>query len=195
MKIAVLGAGMVGRTMAIDLASSFDVTSFDVSDESIQLLRERNPSIKVKYADLKDYNKYAKWLEGFDIVVTAVPGFMGFDTLKAVINCGKDVADISFFPKMFCSLINWQEKKKVTVITDVGVAPGMSNLILGYYNEEMVVTNFECYVGGLPKIRKKPFEYKAPFSPIDVIEEYTRRSDNGFIVTKPALSEREVYGF
>jgi lysine 6-dehydrogenase len=43
MKIAVLGAGMVGRTIAIDLATSFDVTSFDVSKESIQLLKERNP--------------------------------------------------------------------------------------------------------------------------------------------------------
>ena len=29
-------------------------------------------------------------------------------------------------------------------------------------------------VGGLPKIKKWPFCYKAPFSPIDVIEEYTR---------------------
>jgi lysine 6-dehydrogenase len=86
----------------------------------------------------------------------------------------------------------------VTVITDVGVAPGMSNFIVGRYNEEMTITNFECYVGGLPKIRKKPFEYKAPFSPIDVIEEYTRPArlkENGFIVTKPALSEREYMDF
>ena len=184
--------------MAIDLASSFDVTSFDVSEESIQLLKERNPSIQIKHADLKDYKKYPKWLEGFDIVVTAVPGFMGFDTLKTVINCGKDVADISFFPEDVLQLDKLAREKKVTVITDVGVAPGMSNLILGHYNEEMTVTNFECYVGGLPKIRKKPFEYKAPFSPIDVIEEYTRPArlkENGFIVTKPALSEREYMDF
>jgi len=198
MKIAVLGAGMVGRTMAIDLASSFNVTSFDVSEESIQLLKERNPSIQVKQADLKDYDKYPKWLEGFDIVVTAVPGFMGFDTLKTVISCGKSVADISFFPEDVLQLDKLAKEKKVTVITDVGVAPGMSNLILGHYDEEMTVTGFECYVGGLPKIRKKPFEYKAPFSPIDVIEEYTRPArlkENGFIVTKPALSEREYMDF
>jgi saccharopine dehydrogenase-like NADP-dependent oxidoreductase len=74
----------------------------------------------------------------------------------------------------------------------------MSNLILGRCNEEMEVSNFECYVGGLPKIRKKPFEYKAPFSPVDVIEEYTRPArlkENGQIVTKPALSEREYMDF
>ena len=198
MKVAVLGAGMVGRTMSLDLASSFDVTSFDVSEESIQLLRERNPSIQVKQADLKDYSKYPKWLEGFDIVLTAVPGFMGFDTLKAVINCGKNVADISFFPEDVLQLDQLAKDKRVTVITDIGVAPGMSNLILGHHCEEMTVTNFECYVGGLPKIRKKPFEYKAPFSPVDVIEEYTRPArlkENGQIIVKPALSEREYMDF
>src|SRR5689334_13093670 len=168
MKIAVLGAGMVGRTMAIDLASSFDVTSFDVSKESIQLLKERNPSIQIKQANLKDYDKYPEWLEGFDIVVTAVPGFMGFATLRTVINCGKDVADISFFPEDVLQLDKLAREKKVIVITDAGVAPGMSNLILGYYYQEMTCTNFDCYVGGLRKILKKPFECKAPFSRIDV---------------------------
>ena len=198
MKIAVLGAGMIGRTIALDLASSFSVTSFDVSEENLQLLKSRNSSIQIQRANLKDYNQYEKWLASFDIVVTAVPGFMGYDTLKTVINCGKSVADISFFPEDVLQLDNLAKEKNVTVITDVGVAPGMSNLILGRYNEEMEVTNFECYVGGLPKIRKKPFEYKAPFSPVDVIEEYTRPArlkENGQIVTKPALSEREYMDF
>ena len=198
MKVAVLGAGMVGRTIALDLASSFSVTSFDVSKENLKLLKKRKASIHIQQADLKDYDQYKDWLADFDIVVTAVPGFMGFDTLKAVINCGKNVADISFFPEDVLQLDKLAKRKKVTVITDIGVAPGMSNLILGRYNEEMNVTNFECYVGGLPKIRKKPFEYKAPFSPVDVIEEYTRPArlkENGQIVTKPALSEREFMDF
>jgi saccharopine dehydrogenase-like NADP-dependent oxidoreductase len=198
MKIAVLGAGMVGRTIALDLASSFDVTSIDVSQENLELLKDRNSFIQIRQADLKDFEKYEKWLAAFDIVVTAVPGFMGFDTLKTVINCGKNIADISFFPEDVLQLDRLAKEKNVTVITDVGVAPGMSNLILGHYNRQMNVTNFECYVGGLPKIRKKPFEYKAPFSPVDVIEEYTRPArlkENGQIVTKPALSEREYMEF
>ncbi|HEV8283990.1 MAG TPA: saccharopine dehydrogenase C-terminal domain-containing protein [Chitinophagaceae bacterium] len=198
MNIAVLGAGMVGRAMALDLVSSFTVTSFDVSEQNLQLLKERNSSIQIQQADLKQYNQYEKWLKPFDIVVTAVPGFMGFDVLRTVINCGKDVADISFFPEDVLQLNKLAKEKNVTVITDIGVAPGMSNLILGRYNEEMKIANFECYVGGLPKQRKKPFEYKAPFSPVDVIEEYTRPArlkENGQIVTKPALTEREYINF
>jgi lysine 6-dehydrogenase len=198
MNIAVLGAGMVGRAIALDLASSFTITSFDLSEQNLQLLKERNSSIQTQQADLKQYDQYAKWLAPFDIVVTAVPGFMGFDLLKAVINCRKNVADISFFPEDALQLDKLAKEKNVTVITDIGVAPGLSNLILGRYNEEITVTNFECYVGGLPKIRKKPFEYKAPFSPADVIEEYIRPArlkENGEIVTKPALSEREYINF
>ena len=198
MKIAVLGAGMIGRTIALDLSSSFAITSFDLNEENLQILKERNPSIQTQQADLKNFDKYAKWLAEFDIVVTAVPGFMGFDTLKTVINCEKNVADISFFPEDVLQLDKLAKDKNVTVITDIGVAPGLSNLFLGHYNEEMTVTRFECYVGGLPKIRKKPFEYKAPFSPVDVIEEYTRPArlkENGQIVIKPALSEREYMDF
>ncbi len=198
MNIAVLGAGMVGRAIALDLASSFKVTSFDVNAQSLQLLRERNSSIQTQLADLQQYDQYVNWLAPFDVVVAAVPGFMGFDTLRTVINCGKNVADISFFPEDALPLDKLAKEKNVAAITDIGVAPGMSNLILGHYNEEFTITNFECYVGGLPKIRKKPFEYKASFSPADVIEEYIRPSrlkENGQIVTKPALSEREYINF
>ncbi len=106
--------------------------------------------------------------------------------------------DISFFPENALELDALAKQKGVTVITDCGVAPGMSNYIIGRYNEEMIIDAFEIYVGGLPKIRKKPFEYKAPFSPVDVIEEYTRPArimENGHIVVKPALTEMEWMQF
>lgn len=198
MKIAVLGSGMVGRTMAIDLAKQHDVTSFDASDYALELLQSKSSSIKTVKADLTAYNTYSYLLKPFDLVVTAVPGFMGFEILKAVINAAKNVVDISFFPEDALQLDALAKEKNVTVITDCGVAPGVSNFVIGRYNEIMEIENFECYVGGLPKIRKKPFEYKAPFSPIDVIEEYTRPArlkENGQIVVKPALSEIELIDF
>jgi lysine 6-dehydrogenase len=198
MKIAVLGAGMVGRTMAIDLSARHEVTSFDKYQAPLDLLKERSASVRTSLADLSCFAEYNKWLEPFDLVVTAVPGFMGYKALKAVIDAGKDVVDISFFPEDVLQLDGLAKKKNVTVITDCGVAPGMSNFIIGHYNEQMTVRSFECYVGGLPKTRKKPFEYKAPFSPIDVIEEYTRPArlkENGHIIVRPALSERHYMDF
>ncbi len=198
MRIAVLGAGMVGSAIALDLASRHHVTALDVNEKNLALLSKRNPRIETQTADLKNYKSYSELLASFDLVVTAVPGFMGYKTLEAVINCSKNIVDISFFPEDVLRLDKLAKEKKVTVITDCGVAPGMSNFIIGRANEEMKIDALEIYVGGLPKVRKKPFQYKAPFSPADVIEEYTRPArlmENGFIVTKPALSEVEWIHF
>jgi saccharopine dehydrogenase-like NADP-dependent oxidoreductase len=198
MQIAILGAGMVGRAMAIDLAPTYNVTSFDVSDLALQLLTQKNKSIKTIKADLSNYSNYNSMLAGFDFVISAVPGFMGFKTLEAIINAQKNVVDISFFPENALELDALAKENDVTAVVDCGVAPGMSNLILGYHNERMKITHFECMVGGLPKKRVYPFEYKAPFSPIDVLEEYTRPAryvENSCIVTKPALSDAELIDF
>ena len=198
MQIAILGAGMVGRAMAIDLAATYSVTSFDISEHSLQLLSAKNKKIRTVKADLGNYADYDSLLNGFDYVISAVPGFMGYKTLEAIILAGKNVVDISFFPENALELDQLAKKNDVTAIVDCGVAPGMSNLVLGYYNERMKITDFECMVGGLPRKRVYPFEYKAPFSPIDVLEEYTRPAhyvENGHIVTRPALSDAELIDF
>jgi len=198
MKVAVLGSGMVGSAIAMDLSSRHHVTAFDVSDVNLVLLKKRNPRIEIQHADLRNYSSYPSLLSSFDIVVTAVPGFMGYKALEASINCRKNTVDISFFPEDVLQLDNLAKEKRVTVITDCGVAPGMSNFIIGCYNEDMKIDALEIYVGGLPKVRKKPFQYKAPFSPADVIEEYIRPArlmENGHIVVRPALSEVEWIHF
>ena len=197
MKIAVLGAGMVGRTIATDLSKDFDVTSFDKDENNLEILRTKT-NISCTATDLSKHQSFGELLKQFDLIVNAVPGFMGYKTLEAIINCGKNVADISFFPEDALALHELAVQKNITAIVDCGVAPGMSNLILGYHNSLMKIDSFECMVGGLPKKRVKPFEYKAPFSPIDVIEEYTRPAryvENGFVVTKPALSDAELINF
>ena len=198
MQIAILGAGMVGRAMALDLAAKYNVTSFDLSSDALQLLTQKNDAIKTIKTDLRNYSQYESMLKGFDFIISAVPGFMGYLTLEAIINAKKNVVDISFFPENALDLNALAKENQVTAIVDCGVAPGMSNLILGYHNERMTITNFECLVGGLPLKRVYPFEYKAPFSPIDVLEEYTRPAryvENSHIITKPALSDAELIDF
>jgi saccharopine dehydrogenase-like NADP-dependent oxidoreductase len=138
-------------------------------------------------------------VDGFDIAVNAVPGFMGFQTLKSIIETGKDVIDIAFFPEDPFELDEPAKEKGVTAIVDCGVAPGMSNVLIGHVDSLLDKTEqILIYVGGLPEIREWPYEYKAPFSPIDVIEEYIRPArfvENGRLVVRPALSEPELIDF
>ncbi|MGH8284098.1 MAG: saccharopine dehydrogenase C-terminal domain-containing protein [Gammaproteobacteria bacterium] len=196
MNICVLGAGMVGSVIARDLAHQHDVTSADLSDQT--LTRLANKGIELRRLDIGDAPALTAFVQPFDLVVCAVPGFMGYRTLKVLIEAGKDVADISFFPEDALELDALAKHKGVTALVDIGVAPGMDNIILGHHDARMNVMRFECLVGGLPKHPQPPFLYKAPFSPIDVIEEYTRPARlqrGGKIVTLPALTERENVEF
>lgn len=197
MKITVLGAGMVGRAMAIDLGTQHEVTAADISAANLDLL-EGKPGITCVRADLRDQNELRRLAAGCDWMVGAVPGFMGFETLKTIIECGRNVVDISFFPEDSLVLDQLAKEKGVVAITDMGVAPGMCNVILGYHHGRMKVDSYLCLVGGLPRERIWPWEYKAPFSPCDVIEEYVRPAryrENGALVTRPALSDPELIDF
>lgn len=197
-KIIVLGGGMVGSAMAIDLARNHDVTLCDRALSVLEKSQKKCSALTGLALDVTDHNALTEAITPFDLVVCAVPGFLGFSTLKKIIEAGKNVVDISFFPEDSLELDALAKEKKVTAIVDCGVAPGIDNLILGYWNEKLKLTDFECLVGGLPKIKKWPFCYRAPFSPVDVIEEYTRPAryvENGEVVTRPALTDVEHVEF
>lgn len=196
-KISVLGSGMVGSVMAIDLSSRFDISVYDINEKSFEKLQSHS-NIKTFATDLSQEKNIQNAITNADFVVNAVPGFMGFQTLKTIIESNKNVVDISFFPEDPFELDELAKKHNVVAIMDFGVAPGMSNIICGFHNKRMEVTDYKCFVGGLPERRVWPLQYKAPFSPIDVVEEYVRPARyvvNGSEVVKPALSDVEHIDF
>ena len=196
--IIVLGAGMVGSTMAIDMTKNHSVTLTDFSEKALEKAIKKCDKLIPEVLDVTNKSMLQEIIKPFDLVICAVPGFLGFETLKSIIEAKKNVIDISFFSENSLELDTLAKEKNVTAIVDCGVAPGMGNIILGNYNEKLTLTDFECLVGGLPKVKKWPFSYKAPFSPIDVIEEYTRPAryvENGHLVVKEALSDCEFVDF
>lgn len=196
-KVVVLGAGLVGGAIAIDLSKQYQVLSVDINEENLNKIK-KYPNLDVIRKDLSEAKNIKEIIKDFDIVVNAVPGFMGFQTVKTIIETGKNVVDIAFFPENPFELDELAKKHNVTAIVDCGVAPGMGNIICGYHNEKMQATDYECLVGGLPVVREWPFEYKAVFSPIDVIEEYIRPAryiQNNQLIVKEALSDPELIHF
>ena len=197
-KVIVLGAGMVGSAMAIDMAKQHQVTLTDISQEVLGKIKRKHGDMTFHPLDVTDKRAMQDAIRSCDLVINAVPGFLGFETLKAIIEAKKDVIDIAFFPENSLELDALAKKHGVTAIVDCGVAPGMDNVILGYYNEFMELTDFECLVGGLPRTKKWPFYYKAPFSPVDVLEEYTRPAryvENGKEITREPLTDCEYVEF
>ncbi len=197
---------MVGSVMAADLASdpAFRVTVADKRPEALEMAKTRaarvgGHAIETVAADLGDSASVRRLASGYDIVLGALSSKIGMQTLRAVIEAGKNYCDISFMAEDALSLSDLAKERGVTAVVDMGVAPGMSNLLAGYAARTLSpCENIEIYVGGLPKERRWPFQYKAGFSPADVIEEYTRPSrivEHGMVVVKPALSEPELVDF
>ncbi len=197
-KIAVIGAGMVGSAIAGDLAEKNRVILADINLKALVKAKSKSPALTTAQLDVSDSKSLKEFIRDAGLVISAVPGHLGFGTLRTIINEGKDVVDISFTPENPLDLNELALKNDVTAIIDCGVAPGMDNILLGYHNERMNVTDFICMVGGLPKVRKWPFAYKAPFSPADVIEEYTRPAryvENGTLVIREPLTDAELIEF
>ncbi|MHA1684910.1 MAG: saccharopine dehydrogenase family protein [Candidatus Heimdallarchaeaceae archaeon] len=198
MEVIVLGAGLVGNLIARDLSKDFSVTIADINKETLTKM-EKQFGIKSIHSDLSKPAKIQEIIKSYDLVVGALPGFLGFQAVKATIEAGKNMVDISFFPEDPFKLDALAKEKEASVVIDAGVAPGLSNIILGHGITVLDKTeSFSCYVGGLPVERTLPWQYKAPFSPIDVIEEYTRPArlkEKGIIVEKEPLSDAEYINF
>ncbi len=197
-KIIVLGAGRVGRVIARDLAgdNNIDVTVSDNRSEYLQELAKRH-GFKTICENLADTNSIKRIIADFDLVVGALPGAIGLQTMEAVISAKKPFVDISFMPEDPRCLDEAAKQAGVPVLYDIGVAPGISNLLIARGVRELKPATYVRYVvGGLPVIRRLPWEYEAPFSPRDVIEEYVRPARfkmGGEEIIRPALSDPEVF--
>lgn len=198
-----LGIGMVGRAMALDMLGRHEVLACDRSPEALAGLvgeseRRGLTRPQTRVLDAADREGVREAVRGCDLAVIAVPGFLGYRVLATVIDVGTDAVDISFCPEDTLALDTLARERGTSAVVDIGVAPGLASMLLGRLDRDWRVTDFECLVGGLPESPVGPWHYKAPFSPADVVEEYLRPSrsmEGGELVVKPALSDPELIEF
>ena len=199
-KIVILGGGMIGSAMAIDLkrTNHHDVTVAELRPEVRGRLESRH-GVATVAADLSRPEAITTLVEDYDMVLGALPSVYGYRTLQAVIKAGRDYCDISFMPENALELDARARAAGVTAVVDCGIAPGVSNVMAGFADARLdPFQSLEIYVGGLPRERRWPYDYKAGFAPFDVIEEYTRPARivaHGRVVVKDALSEPERMDF
>ncbi len=201
-RVVVLGGGMVGSVIASDLAATrgMKVMVADASKKALARCAARSPRrIATRMADLSDESALRKTIADADLVVGALSSRLGLRTLEIVLDEGRDYVDISFMPEDNLHLHDLAKRRRVTAVVDMGVAPGMSNLLCGWAARKLKrCRRLEILVGGLPRDRHWPWEYKAGFAPSDVLEEYTRPVrvvEGGRIVWKEALTEPTLVDF
>lgn len=180
---------MVGRLIAVELSKKYQIYAIDNNMANLSKLSKMNSKIITRNVDIRNED-FLDSLENVQIIINCVPGFMGFETSKKILE-KKTCVDISFMPEDCHELKTTAEKSGTALYPDAGVAPGLSNIIVGNLISKQKIDEIKIMVGGLPLEKNSPWNYKAPFSPIDVIEEYTRPArikKNGLIETVKPLT-------
>jgi hypothetical protein len=124
-----------------------------------------------------------------DLIINMLPGHLGNKATESLKNTGQRIVDLSFSETTPDNLQNVNS----SILWDVGIAPGLSNMLVALaYREFGNLDSVSIKVGGNPSQPDDEWSYMAPFSPHDVIAEYTRPAriiENGESCEVPAMSE------
>ena len=187
--IIALGCGLVGEYVIHRLAEDgHQVTAVDIHMPTSLIERENVISIE------QDAHLFIESLEKPHVIVNMLPGRIGHNIRKPLIEGGHTIVDLAFTEEDPQTLNTLAKTHGSTMIWDIGIAPGLSNMLLAKAQREFgSLDEVSIHVGGNPTEPDGDWSYMAPFSPSDVIEEYTRPARivrNGEIITVPALTER-----
>ena len=208
MKIGVLGSGLMGKEAARDLAASEGVTSVGLAD--IDLKRAQaicdqldSPKLTAYQVNATDEQELANYMMQFDVIINAL--FYSFNEIvaKTAIKVGVNSVDlgghIGHMTDRVLAMHDDAKKAGVTLIPDLGVAPGMINILSGYGAGKLEkLESIKLYVGGIPVKPGPPLEYNHVFSMEGVFDHYTDPSliiRNGIKQEIPSLSEVERVHF
>ena len=208
MKVAVIGAGLMGKEAARDLIKNGRITEVGVADIDVkraeQVCRALAASKLTPYrVDANDIDELIRFFQNFDLVVNALFYTFNMNVVTAALASRVHVVDfgghIAHITDKVLTLDEEAKNARITIIPDLGVAPGMTNILVGYGAKKIDrVESIRMYVGGIPVQPEPPLEYNQVFSMDGVLDLYSDPAliiRNGIKQEVPALSEIETVYF
>jgi len=173
-KILVLGGGAQGRVISADLARSLPAAEVRVLDVVRPALADL-PNLAWIEGDASEPEAVARRLSEHDLGVGALPSRFGFGAMRAAIAARRTLVDVSFTAEDPLALEREARAAGVTIAPDCGLAPGLSNLLLGEaVHAHGTPRSATIMVGGVAEDPARPFGYVVTWSLDDLMEEYTR---------------------
>ena len=204
MRILVLGYGNIGSVLATDLTESMPSTEVVIAGrrkdraEAIATVIHRE-NITGAQLNAHDYHALVDTMKKFDLIIGTLPGNVGYRSVKAAIDAKVDIVDVSYMPENPLTLNKDAIKAGVTIVPDCGVAPGLSNMLVGRAISKLdQIEYIHIMVGGLPEEPVPPLGYILTWSIEGLIDEYTRKAkivENGEVVEVEALTGLEEVEF
>ncbi|MBD7985287.1 saccharopine dehydrogenase NADP-binding domain-containing protein [Sporosarcina sp. Sa2YVA2] len=208
MKVVVLGAGLMGKEAVRDLVKSDDVTKVYLADLNTipaedfaeQLMSDK---LDILWLDASNDLQLQEVMALGDVVINALFYTFNEKVAKIAVDIGVHSIDlgghIGGATDAVLELAEKAEAKGVTIIPDLGVAPGMINILAGYGASKLdKVDSIKLYVGGIPVKPELPLNYNVVFSLEGVFDHYTDPSHvirDGELKEIPSLSEVETIHF
>ena len=171
MRIAVLGAGLMGPTIAMDCIESDeieDVLLIDIDRRRLDKVAENlgNPwKLKTLAQDIRDRQKLVKSLGDYDVACIALLRWLNVEVIWGAIEATVDIVDLSGPARKEGKEINEAaEKAGVTIIPGCGLEPGLTDMLAAYGMDMLdSVEAIDIWCGGIPKKPKPPIDYKIVF--------------------------------
>ena len=186
--IIALGCGLVGKFVVTKLSSLG--YKIHVVDLVIPSEIKENSEISCEEGDVF---QIVNDLPKAKVILNLLPGSVGETIRPILISEGNDIIDLAFTETEPSVHHQHAVNNNCTLIWDVGIAPGLSNMIIQKeYNADSQIKDVSIKVGGNPAKPDNDWSYMAPFSPSDVIEEYTRPAriiENGKIKIVEPLTD------
>jgi len=204
MKVLVLGCGNIGSVAAQDLAESrrsLEVVVADNNKARAEAVANRmgHSNVTSIQLDITERKEAVKTLKDFDLVMGFLPGKLGYGLAETCIEAKKDLLDVSYMAENPLTLNDKAAKAGVTIVPDCGLAPGISNVLVGHAVANLdKVKAVHIMVGGLPEKPMSPLGYTITWSPESLIDEYTRKAgilQNGKTIEIEALTGLEEIEF
>jgi lysine 6-dehydrogenase len=180
MRAVVIGCGRMGSVAAEDLTKSdieVCVADKDAARAKETAKRIGKGNVTWLRLDASNKNELIKALKDFDLALGFLPPKFGFSLIEACINAGKNLVDVSYMPENPLVLHEEAVEADVTVVPSCGLAPGISNILVGHAVAELDKTHkVHIMVGGLPQTPVPPLGYVITWSPESLIDEYTSKA-------------------
>jgi saccharopine dehydrogenase-like NADP-dependent oxidoreductase len=182
MKALIIGCGNIGSVAAEDLArsmTSVEVVVGDSDSVKAKVTAERIGTDNASWIqlDVSNHDKLVHILKDFDLAMGFLPGKRGYSLIEACIDAKINLVDVSYMAENPMGLNDKAARAGVTIVPDCGLAPGISNVLVGHAMGEMdKVDSVHVMVGGLPEKPVPPLGYVITWSPESLIDEYTRKA-------------------
>jgi lysine 6-dehydrogenase len=205
MRFLVLGGGLQGSAAAYDLLAQDDVTLVTLADvradAGASFLPDDDRLHRIA-PDLSNEEAVRAVMEEHDVVLSAAPYYFNDDLARISIETGCDFSDLGGNTEILFAQLELDRRAKdagVTIVPDVGLAPGMVNVLAAEGIRRLdAVESAKMYVGGLPQRPVPPLNYQVVYSLEGVLDYYTTPSwivRDGNPVQVEALTEIEELDF